>query len=75
MDIKVGDVFVRHSDEKVWTVKSVDGIKVVLESFTQNETVSLTQRLRIRFKEAKLLTVTDIYGLKNNYDRVEPNTT
>ena len=75
MDIKVGDVFVRRSDERSWTVKKIDGIKVVLESFTQNETVSLTQRLRIRFKEAKLLTVTDIYGLKNNYDRVEPNTT
>jgi len=75
VDIKVGDVFVRRSDERSWTVKKIDGIKVVLESFTQNETVSLTQRLRIRFKEAKLLTVTDIYGLKNNYDRVEPNTT
>jgi len=32
MDAKVGDVFVRRSDEKVWTVKSIDGIKVVLES-------------------------------------------
>ena len=75
MDIKVGDVFVRRSDERSWTVKKIDGIKVVLESFTQNETVSLTQRLRIRFKEAKLLTVTDIYGLKNNYEKVEPNAT
>ena len=32
MDIKVGDVFVRRSDERVWTVKKIDGIKVVLES-------------------------------------------
>ena len=32
MDIKVGDVFVRHSDERVWTVKQIDGNKVLLES-------------------------------------------
>ena len=75
MDIKVGDVFVRRSDERAWTVKKIDGIKVVLESFTKNETVSLTQRIRIKFKEAKVLTVTDIYGLKNNYEKVEPNAT
>jgi hypothetical protein len=32
MDIKVGDVFVRLSDERVWTVKKIDGNKVLLES-------------------------------------------
>jgi len=32
MDIKVGDVYVRHSDDRVWTVKKVDGNKVLLES-------------------------------------------
>ena len=57
MDIKVGDVFVRRSDERVWTVKKIDRIKVVLES------------------PDKKLTTTDIYGLKNNYDKVEPNAT
>jgi len=57
MDIKVGDVFVRRSDGRVWTVKKIDGIKVVLES------------------PDKKLTTTDIYGLKNNYDKVEPNAT
>ncbi len=72
MDIKVGDVFVRHSDKRVWTVKKIDGFKVILESLNQDETVPLTQRMKIRFKEAKVLTVTDIHGLKNNYNRVEP---
>jgi len=32
MDITVGDTYVRHSDEKMWRVKSVDNKKVVLES-------------------------------------------
>ena len=54
MDIKVGNVFVRHSDERVWTVKQIDGNKVLLES------------------PDKKLTMTDIYGLRKNYDKVEP---
>ena len=32
MDVKAGDVFVRLSDERVWTVKKIDGNKVLLES-------------------------------------------
>ena len=32
MDIKLGDVYVRHLDEKVWTVKWIDGTSVILES-------------------------------------------
>ena len=32
MDIKVGDVFVRLSDDRVWTVKKIDGNRVLLES-------------------------------------------
>ena len=57
MDIKVGNVFVRHSDERVWTVKQIDGNKVLLES------------------PDKKLAMTDIYGLKRNYDKVETKTT
>jgi hypothetical protein len=59
MDAKVGDVFVRRSDEKVWTVKSIDGIKVVLESLDK------------KFKKMAVLTMTDIHGLQNNYDKVD----
>ena len=72
MDIKVGDVFVRRSDKRMWTVKKIDGTKVVLESLDRDETGSLTQKIRIKFKDVKVLTVTDVHGLKNNYDRVEP---
>jgi len=57
MDIKVGDVFVRHSDDRVWTVKKIDGNKVLLES------------------PDKKLTMTDVYGLRKNYDKVETNET
>ena len=57
MDIKVGNVFVRHSDERVWTVKQIDGNKVLLES------------------PDKKLAMTDIYGLRKNYDKVEPHET
>ena len=32
MDAKVGDVFVRLSDDRVWVVKTVDGNEVLLES-------------------------------------------
>ena len=57
MDIKVGDVFVRHSDEKFWTVKWIDGTWVIHES------------------PGKKLAMTDVHGLRNNYDRVENKTT
>ncbi len=32
MDVRVGDVFVRHSDDRVWVVKKIDGSNVLLES-------------------------------------------
>ncbi len=32
MDVKVGDVFVRHSDDRVWVVKKIHGNNVLLES-------------------------------------------
>ena len=32
MNVVVGDVFLRHSDERVWTVKKIDGNTILLES-------------------------------------------
>ena len=32
MDIKVGDIYIRHSDGVVYRVKAIDNLKVVLES-------------------------------------------
>jgi len=32
MEMKVGDVYVRHSDERVWIVKKIEGNKILLES-------------------------------------------
>jgi hypothetical protein len=40
VNVKVGDIYIRHSDEKIWRVKKIDNIKVVLES--QDGTLSLT---------------------------------
>ncbi len=56
MDVKVGDAFVRHLDEKVWKVRWIDGTWVILES------------------SGNTLVMTDIYGLRSNYDRLEPGT-
>ena len=32
MEIKIGDIYIRHSDEEVCTVKWIDHKRVVLES-------------------------------------------
>ena len=40
VNVKVGDIYIRHSDGKIWRVKKIDRIKVVLES--QDGTLSLT---------------------------------
>ena len=32
MDFKIGDIYIRHSDGKLWRVKNIDNKKVVLES-------------------------------------------
>ena len=45
MDVKIGDVFVRHSDERVWTVKKIDGNKIVLESPDKKLTMTDTYGL------------------------------
>ncbi len=40
MNIKVGDTYIRHSDERVYRVKNIDHKMVVLEA--QNGQLSLT---------------------------------
>jgi len=32
MDFRIGDIYIRHSDGKLWRVKKIDNKKVVLES-------------------------------------------
>ncbi len=32
MNVKVGDLYIRHSDGKIWKVKKIEYKKVVLES-------------------------------------------
>ena len=32
MDFTMGDIYIRHSDGKLWRVKKIDNKKVVLES-------------------------------------------
>ncbi len=31
-EVKVGDIYIRHSDRRIWRVKKIDNIMVVLES-------------------------------------------
>jgi hypothetical protein len=32
VEVKVGDIYIRHSDRTIWRVKKIDNIMVVLES-------------------------------------------
>jgi hypothetical protein len=32
VEVKVGDIYIRHSDRSIWRVKKIDNIMVVLES-------------------------------------------
>ena len=32
VEVKVGDIYIRHSDRRIWRVKKIDNIMVVLES-------------------------------------------
>ncbi len=45
MNVKVGDVFVRHSDDRVWVVKKIDGNKILLESPDKKLTMTDTYGL------------------------------
>ena len=32
VEVKVGDIYIRHSDRRIWRVKKINNIMVVLES-------------------------------------------
>jgi len=32
VEVKVGDIYIRHSDRSIWRVKKIDNIMIVLES-------------------------------------------
>lgn len=56
MEIKVGDIYVRHSNERVYRVKKIDNTMVVLKK----EGDEMHQCL------------TDIFGLEKAYTKIEP---
>ena len=57
MEVRAGDVYIRHSDGQSYRVKRIDHKMVVLE--LENGTwLSLT--------------VTDIFGLEKAYRKIEP---
>jgi hypothetical protein len=56
VEVKVGDIYVRHSDGSIWRVKKIDNIMVALESEG----------------DATRLTLADIFGLEKAYSKKEP---
>ena len=59
MEVKVGDIYIRHKDEKICRVKSIDNIMVVLESC----------------QDKNQLIITDIFSLEKGYSKKEPEPT
>ena len=57
MDVNIGDIYIRHSDGKLWRVKSIQNKKVVLESLDG----------------VGFLTMTDIFGLQKAFAKRDPN--
>lgn len=56
MEVKVGDIYIRHKDGKTCRVKRIDHTMVVLESYEDETRLSLT----------------DIFGLEKAYSKKEP---
>ncbi len=56
MDLKLGDVYIRNSDGKIYRVKTIDNTMVVLESMD----------------DANQHTLTDIFGIEKAYTKREP---
>jgi hypothetical protein len=52
MDIKVGDIYIRHSDERVYRVKNIDNKMVVLEAEDRSH-LSLTNIFGLKRGYAK----------------------
>ncbi len=57
MDIKVGDTFVRHLDEKVWKVKWIDGTWVILESSSKMLVMTDVHSLRKNYDRVEPVTI------------------
>ena len=57
MDVKIGDVYIRNSDGKIYKVKKIDHTMLVLESSEGSSQLALT----------------DIYGLGKAYSKKEPS--
>jgi hypothetical protein len=58
VEVKVGDIYIRHSDGKSYRVKRIDHKMVVLES--------------LELKDGTRLRLTDIFGLEKAYKKIEP---
>ena len=56
MEVKVGNIYIRHKDGKTCRVKRIDHTMVVLESYEDETRLSLT----------------DIFGLEKGYTKKEP---
>ena len=58
VEVKVGDIYIRHKNGKSYKVKRIDNKMVVLES--------------LELEDGAQLTLTDIFGLEKGYRKVEP---
>jgi hypothetical protein len=56
VEVKVGDIYIRHKDGKTCRVKRIDHTMVVLELYEDKTRLSLT----------------DIFGLEKAYSKKEP---
>ena len=59
VEVKVGDIYIRHSDGSIWRVKKIDNIMLALESEG----------------DATRLALTDIFGLEKGYNKKESKST
>ena len=60
MEVKVGDIYTRHSDGTIWRVKKIDSKMVVLE---------------LEEGTWQSLTLTNIFGLEKGYTKKESKPT
>ena len=56
VEVKVGDIYIRHKNGKSYKVKKIDHTMVVLESYEDETRLSMT----------------DIFGLEKGYSKKEP---
>jgi hypothetical protein len=61
VEVKVGDIYIRHSDGKSYRVKRIDNKMVVLES--------------LELEDGSRLRLTDIFGLEKAYSKRESKPT